>query len=263
MLDLKKIAIAVLVFSYHIVFAGTIGSACSAVSSTTPCEGTSWDFGARALYLEPSYSAGDYSYVAIDSPTTQYQDYRKSTAWGFFLEGSYHYSTGSDANLNWYHISKSENRDFVGAFAFIDGPGVEEGRAYIDPKWDAVNVEFGQYIDFGENKHIRFHGGFQYAGITIFEKLVGESPEGLTHELAFSYQAKPTYSGFGARAGADMGYDLGYGLGIYSNIAAALLAGSEKINASYTDNLGTSSSVSASKRAVVPELVVVGNPKIV
>jgi len=254
MLNLKKTAVAVLALSSSAVFAGTMGPVCSAVNVTVPCESTAWDFGARALYLQPAYSGGDYSYAAVNNATGQYQDFNQSWAWGFFIEGSYHFNTGNDANLNWYHISKSASRNFTGDFNFFGAPDAETGTSYIDPKWDAVNLEFGQHVDFGENKNIRFHGGFQYARIANTVKLTGTNSSGVHDGLNFNYQSKPTYNGFGARVGADMGYDWGNGLGVYANGAAALLAGSTKISNSYTDNAGTAFPTSASKTTIVPEL---------
>lgn len=251
MLNLKKTAVAVLALSSTGVFAGTMGPVCSAVNVTVPCESTAWDFGARALYLEPAYSDGNFSYAAVNNTTGQYQDFNQSWNWGFFIEGSYHFNTGNDANLNWYHINKSSTRNFSGDFdsLLLSVPEVETGSAYLSPKWDAVNLEFGQHVDFGENKNIRFHGGVQYARIANTVKLTGSNVNGTG-----VHQAKPTYNGFGARIGADMGYDWGNGLGVYANSAAALLAGTSKVSNSYVLSTGTSAMNSASKTTVVPEL---------
>ena len=256
MLNLKKTAVAVLALSSSAVFAGTMGPVCSAVNVTVPCESTAWDFGARALYLEPAYSAGNFSYAAVNNATGQYQDFNQSWNWGFFIEGSYHFNTGNDANLNWYHISKSSTRNFSGDFDYLVAgePTTEAGSGYINPKWDAVNLEFGQHVDFGENKNIRFHGGVQYARIANTVKLTGTNTSGANDGVSFVHQAKPTYNGFGARVGADMGYDWGNGLGVYANGAAALLAGTSKVSNSYTLSTGTSTQNSASKTTIVPEL---------
>lgn len=255
MLNLKKIAaIVMLIFGGNTVFAGTMGPICSGVGATTECEGTAWDFGARALYVKPIHSSGDYSYSAIDNPTGAYQNYRKSSAWGFFLEGSYHYSTGSDVNLNWYNISHSENQNYLGDFNYLSDLAIDEGHSHLYPTWNAVNLELGQSVGFGENKNVRFHAGFQYARIVIPKELRGTTP--LVHDdfFVFNDQARSNYNGFGARIGADMKYALGYGLGIYANTAAALLTGGSKISNAYLDSLGRTLQTSASKVMIIPEL---------
>ena len=254
MLNLKKTAVAVLALSSSAVFAGTMGPVCSAVNVTVPCESTAWDFGARALYLQPAYSGGDYSYVAVNDTTGQYQDYNQSWMWGFFLEASYHYNTGNDANLNWYHIGKATARNFSNDATFLGGVDTESGRSSINPKWDAVNLEFGQHVDFGENKNIRFHGGFQYARIANTVKVTGINSSSVNNGVNFTAQSKPTYNGFGARAGADLGYGWENGLGVYANGAAALLAGTAKISNSFTSNTGVAATPNASKTTLVPEL---------
>jgi len=254
MLALNKCVVAVLALSGSAVFAGTMGPACKAVNATTPCEGTSWDFGARALYLAPAYSGGDYHYAAIDNVTGQFEDFNQNVGWGFYIEGSYHYSTGSDANLNLYHIGKSMKKNYEGDFDFFGALEAEISVSYIKPRWDAVNLEFGQHVSFGENKNIRFHGGLQYARLTIIKKLGGKNPTGLNNGLVFDFKTKSTYNGFGTRIGTDMGYDLGHNIGVYSNFAAAVLAGYDKISNTFVDQTGIQVGENASKKAIVPEL---------
>src|SRR3990167_1135010 len=169
MLNLKKTAAAVLALSSSAVFAGTMGPVCSAVNVTVPCESTAWDVGGRALYLQPNYGGGDYGYAAINN-NGRSVEFNKNWGWGFMIEGSYHFETGSDANLNWYHFNKSNYKSYSvvnsGGLGIITSDTGFTGTASTDPKWDAVNLEFGQHVDFGEKKDIRFHGGVQYARIT-------------------------------------------------------------------------------------------------
>lgn len=257
MFTFKKIAAAVFIFSCSTVssvVAGTMGSVCNVMNATTSCEGTSWDFGARALYLTPAYSTSDYHYAAIDNVTGKFEDFNQNWGWGFFLEGSYHYDTGRDANLNWYHFNKSMKKIFRGDFDFFGGREAEFGISFIDPKWDAVNVEFAQSINFGEHKQVRFHGGLQYARIIIIERLTGTNPTGFRDGLGYQFKTKSTFSGIGARAGADMGYDLGYHVGIYSNFAAAILAGYNKLGDLFIDNTGIPFRIDAYKKVMAPEL---------
>ncbi len=267
MLKLKKTAAAVLALSSSAVFAGTMGPVCSAVNVTVPCESTAWDVGGRALYLQPVYSGGGYSYAAVND-NNRYVDYNKNWGWGFMIEGSYHFETGSDANLNWYHFSRSANKSYSvtnagGLGALVAVSAATNGTVNTDPKWDAVNLEFGQHVDFGEKKNIRFHGGVQYARIanttTLDATIVGSLtssilPAPLSGTYTASFQRKPTYNGFGPRIGADMDYEWGNGLGVYANGAMALLAGSSKVSNSYTDNQGSQLTQSASKATISPEL---------
>lgn len=266
MLNLKKTAAAVLALSSSAVFAGTMGPVCSAVNVTVPCESTAWDFGARALYLQPTISDAGYSYAGVNDQG-RYVNYDKNWGWGFMIEGSYHFETGSDANLNWWHFSKSNSRSFntndavsLGAFGTVAGNGTT--NVYNNPKWDAVNLEFGQHVDFGEKKDIRFHGGVQFARLALTNRLNGSSAVAVNfadlvnvaNTVTATLERKPTYNGFGPRVGADMGYAWGNGLGVYANGAIALLAGSSKVSTTYVDNIGNNLSQSASKATVVPEL---------
>jgi hypothetical protein len=264
MLNLKKTAAAVLALSSSAVFAGTMGPVCSAVNVTVPCESTAWDVGARALYLQPAYAMGDYGYAAIND-NGRYVEYNKSWGWGFMVEGSYHFETGSDANLNWYHYGNSDKKSYsvanAGGIGAVRSSTGFTGTSKTDPKWDAVNLEFGQHVDFGEKKDIRFHGGVQYARIAN-DVTLGMTTTGImTHHGAAvqgggtaTYKRKPTYNGFGPRVGADMGYAWGNGLGVYANGAAALLAGTSKVSSTLTDTAGASFAQSASKATIAPEL---------
>ncbi|MDP3561624.1 MAG: Lpg1974 family pore-forming outer membrane protein [Legionellaceae bacterium] len=281
MLNLKKTAVAVLAFSSGAVFAGTMGPVCSAVNVTVPCESTAWELGGKALYLQPSASgnAGGFART-LSTAGGEAVDFGRNPnwAWGFMIEGAYHFNTGNDLNLNWYHINSSRSGASnavrtINANIFNDArtsilPGntttITSRSASIEPKWDAVNLEFGQHVDFGENKSIRFHGGFEYARVVANSTLGMAGTEvftdpvlGLSGTRAFNLAttSNPTYNGFGPRVGADMKYDWGNGLGIYANAASALLAGSSKFSVTETDvAIGRGVTLNGSATVVVPEL---------
>ena len=263
MLNLKKTAVAVLAFGSSAVFAGSMGPVCSAVNVTVPCETTAWDFGAKALYMKPSVDSNQGEFGPLANHNPNYN-------WGFQIEGSYHFNTGNDLDINWYHLSKSSTK-YTGASAPIVVPFTASiydtitpvsGAASVDPRWDMVNIEVGQHVDFGDNKAIRFHGGAEYARLANKASLSAvndvASTVGATTTTAVSsiYSTySPTYNGFGPRLGADMSYDWGNGLGIYANGATAILAGSSAYSASLTNvATGTSYSVSHSRTQIVPEL---------
>lgn len=280
MLNLKKTAVAVLALGSSAVFAGSMGPVCSAVNVTVPCETTAWAFGGKALYLQPTLGGsgvGTQTTFTDLAGVSQTLGQNPQYSWGFMIEGAYHFNTGNDLNVNWYHINRSSSRTLsaygpitnttpFATTAITGGPD----SISVDPHWDAVNIEFGQHVDFGENKSIRFHGGGEYARLTgnssfsgtrtITGTLVDGTPLAATEANVVTNS--PTYNGFGPRIGADMAYDWGNGLGIYANGAGSLLAGTSKftrtlVNTSTTESFGTASAggtTSGSATIIVPEL---------
>lgn len=254
MLNLKKTAVAVLALGSSALFAGSMGPVCSAVNVTVPCESTAWDFGAKALYMQPSVN----SQGGFDVNTTSHNP---NYNWGFQIEGSYHFNTGNDLNLNWYHISKSSNKTFGAGPTVTTAFGTEtitpvSAASDVDPKWDMVNMEFGQHVDFGDNKSIRFHGGAEYSrlanNVSTSSTLTLTGPVAGTVTTASTY--KPTYNGFGPRLGADMAYGFGNGLGIYANGATAMLAGTSAFNSTFSDSAGDAATGHRSHTMIVPEI---------
>lgn len=269
MLNLKKTALAVLALGSTAAFAGTMGPVCSAVNVTVPCENTAWDLGGRALYLQPSAlpSRGVMNLTGSNGSATLGANPQWS--WGFQLEASYHYNTGNDFNVNWYHF-RNDSTYAVGAVdvGYIANPSTTLQTSYninsasgnVASAWDTVNMEFGQHVDFGENKFARFHAGAAftrvgYSGATSSDYVTTTSNVATTSINSTTYSE--VYNGFGPRVGTDLTYDWGNGLSIYGNGAVGLLAGTSKASATPIANIdGTAytGSVSTSQTRVVPEL---------
>lgn len=246
MSNLKKTAVAVLALGSSAVFAGSMGPVCTPGNVTVPCERNAWDFGAKALYLEPVYNA-DFGYrnVVTQGVENRFQDMDLDWGWGFQIEGSYHFSTGNDLTANWYHYSHTS--DFNQSSTFADLLPTFNEFLSVEPKWDAVNLEFGQHVDFGEFKKIRFHGGVQYARV----KTEGY---GQINTLAAVETIDMDFNGFGPRVGADMSYNWGNGFAMYANGAAALLVGTTDFTNNTFLNGVNVLNLSGSKRSMVPEL---------
>ncbi|KTD18015.1 Lpg1974 family pore-forming outer membrane protein [Legionella jordanis] len=259
MLNLKKTAVAVLALGSSAVFAGTMGPVCTPGNVTVPCEATAWDFGVYALYLKPSYDV-DFEYPFFTNPfgvTTRYVDMDPDWGWGFKLEGSYHFSTGNDLNLNWYHWKKDTDSTFsgvgFGSVPLVIGTAGLFGAAQFEPEWDAVNFEFGQHVDFGEFKDIRFHAGLQYARIE--HDFITSGYSGIVSPLtAFSARAHSEFNGVGPRIGVDYQYNFGNGFAIYGNGATALLVGDSKFDTAAAFGGFLVGASSGSKTTIVPEL---------
>ena len=258
MLTLKKTALAVLALGSSAVFAGSMGPVCSAVNVTIPCESTAWDFGAKALYMQPSVNSNPGLAGAREfSNNPNYN-------WGFQIEGSYHFNTGNDLNINWYHLSKSNTRNFGAGttrtlpFSFGSITPVTASSS-VDPKWDMVNIEFGQHVDFGDNKSIRFHGGAEYAhlanSVSVYSTDTLAGPAfGNAGTVNSHTTYDPTYNVFGPRVGADMNYGFGNGLNIYANGATAMLAGTSANKAMMTVGSVNYLSMNNSRTVIVPEI---------
>lgn len=262
MLNLKKTAVAVLALGSSTVFAGTMGPVCTPGSVTVPCERTAWDFGVQALYLQTVSDryAGyarvpDVNFASNNEALfiDRYNEIEPDWGWGFKVEASYHFNTGNDINFNWYHYEKESRENhliyspFVTTADFTADPNVLH-TFRVEPRWDAANAEFGQHVDFGEQKNIRFHGGVQYARIR-------HDYHAFIPSTGIGHSGRTTYNGFGPRIGADMSYDFLNGVSIYGKSATAILIGDSR----FADNTGVlgvvpTCSSRGSKTAMVPEV---------
>lgn len=252
MLNLKKTAVAVLALTSSAVFAGTMGPVCTPGNVTVPCESTAWDVGIYALYMQPVYDANlGYNAVtananlALPRIDVDFHDSDLDWGWGFKLEGSYHFNTGNDINVNWYHLDTTTTTPLVQGLN-IAGLNIVDNFA-ANTKWDAVNAEFGQHIDVSEAYKVRLHGGVQYARIN----------SDFAHQFnaaAVTVLADTEFNGFGPRAGMDTSYMLGNGFSVYGNAATALLIGTSKFTDAVVTNGTTLLTLNGSKTAMVPML---------
>jgi hypothetical protein len=252
MLNLKKTAVAVLALSSSAVFAGSMGPVCTPGNVTVPCERTAWNVGGQALYLDSNTTNG-FSYYPSASTGT-YTDLSNQWSWGFQIEGSYHFNTGNDLTLSWYRLDTKNNTLAVSPTGLLgSATTVTSLLASGNMKWNAVNGEIGQAVDFSANSKMRFIGGFQWAQVNPTSNLT-VTRSGITRLYSLSSE----YNGFGPRTGLDMNYVFGNGFGIYAKGATTLLVGTSKFNNGGINNLlnaPLSSSVfNGSRTNVVPEL---------
>ncbi|HAT3975380.1 TPA: hypothetical protein RG395_002142 [Legionella pneumophila] len=241
----KNAILVAFVLGSNVAFSGAMGPVCTPGSVNVPCPSKAWDVGIQALYLKALYNNNSFSTVNIGSSSGVriFDELDNDFEWGFRLEGSYHFSTGNDLNVNWIHWrddNKLRLAPTPGRLALQPNASLTQ-RYYGSAEFDAVNLEFGQHVDFGQYKNIRFHAGVQYADINN-ETRVDETIANAINELAFlngttSLTSTHSFSGAGPRIGADMSYDIGKGFAIYGNGAAALLVGDSKFanNAPFND----------------------------
>ncbi|WP_133133936.1 Lpg1974 family pore-forming outer membrane protein [Legionella parisiensis] len=267
MLSLKKTTIAILALGSSAVFAGTMGPVCTPGNVTVPCPATGWDIGGQALILQ-TMTDNDVSLNIASTPTgvAINTELDAQWNWGFQIEGSYHFNTGNDITLTWYHLDTSWNNheSFLNApNGLVDTEEVLVGFGHKN-RWDAVNGEFGQFVDFSANKKIRFHGGFQFASIKRSVHAFATDFDAGIPDYTVGFNGDTQYNGFGPRTGIDMNYVFGNGFGIYAKAAAAVLVGSQKhgYNVGFVDADGSvpllpvvfTADVSGTRTSIVPEL---------
>ncbi len=269
MLNLKRTAAAMLALTSSLAVAGPMGAVCVPADVTVPCERTAWDFGIQALYVQQAFNdeggnyLGRYSYPSNNTTYNTFVDNDIRWGWGFKLEGSYHFGTGNDVNINWYHTSdNSRTRNFPNNFfnnqnlQFTN----EELSITTKPRWDAVNLEFGQYVDYSPSVKVRYHAGLQYANLKYALGSTASASEGSPFQGVFKYSSESKSKLIGPRIGGDFGYVVGKGWGVYAKGAMAMLVGKNKINGYFsaentsTSFFDTTITSSGSRQAIVPEM---------
>jgi len=260
---MKKTALIFLALISNTALAGSMGPICKADDITAPCVDKGWDFGIQALYLRPSFSSA-MAWVGVDStaPFLTYT-YRVENgpqwAWGFKLEGAYRFDTGNDLNLNWYHLSDPSTTTYSreAPFSYAE---VGANATSVSPGWDAVNLELGQRLDFGDIKNIRVYGGLQVVNIKTDMRTSGAASDG-ENPAVTSYFAEQNskYTGIGPRVGIDMAYGVSPSFNLYGQGAVAALVGRSKFNQNYANNAGvlgsfTIAQTTTNATVVSPEL---------
>lgn len=232
---LKKAVLGFTVLSHNFLFAGTMGPVCQPGPVTVPCEKKAWDIGVAGLYLRPILSANLGYNSSLTGPSSRLIASNYNWDWGYKLEGSYHFNTGNDIAVNWSHLDT--DNDFLLGNSLLPSTAINS-----DLKWDSVNVELGQYVDFSANKKMRFHAGVNYSRINSHAADYASGQFRGTHDRVFN--------GFGPRSGLDLNYVFGNGIGIYAKPAAALLVGVGRFN---NVPLLENTVLSGKKHAIVPE----------
>lgn len=211
MFNLRKTAVAVLAVVSGTAFAGSMGPVCAPGKVTVPCERRAWDLSVFALYVQPNLG-GDLSYYGFEAnPSARTITHKAYDQWdwGFKLEAVYHFNTGNDLTVDWYHVDTDNTYVY---------PALTSNR--LKNKWDGVNVELGQYSNITPMLNMRFHGGMTFARITSDN--LNTTPAGITLSPA---TWNNTFSGVGPRAGIDMFRSIGNGLDLYAKSGAGVLVG--------------------------------------
>ncbi|STX49946.1 outer membrane protein [Legionella busanensis] len=250
---MKKFFLPLLALSGNVAFGGAMGPVCTPGQVTVPCEATGFDVGVHALYLRPALNGNTYydNYLGYNT-NGKFLEKNDDWLWGFKLEVSYHFGTGSDLNINWYHLNDHITTRGNTYISLVSGSNL--AFAYDDNthKWDAVNAEFGQHTNFGIFKDVRFHAGLQYARLKTKEYGPVNIISTETGSLTPSYNDETMkFEGLGPRVGMDLMYHFNEVFSVFGNIASSLLIG----DASSLDvSANINPPLNSSTTTIVPEL---------
>ena len=228
----QTIAVLCLLGSYAVT-AGTTGPVCTPGVVGLPCKYSTWDFGARALYLNQTYNNRSFDGSIISGNNRTWNNITDNWGWGFMVEGAYHFNTGRDLNLNWYHLDNKTTKTIPNGLISLIGSNLGETNGFdtLSPRWDAVNLEYGQHIDISDKTLLRFHGGAEYARINVTETT---TDTGQVYGDETYLRRERNYNGFGPRIGVDLAANLTNAFGAYIKGAAALLVGTSHMDANRT-----------------------------
>jgi hypothetical protein len=247
-------------------------TSCNPFTVSIPTQQGGFSFGADALYVKPSASNGAYITIAgTNTGTTTAPAFNDtirvadpSYQWGFDVNAAYRIPcTGNDVTAIWTHLgNNSDNHDHVsfpvsigiGDDVFLPGAITASGNVDFN-NYDAVDIDFGQRVNFGDYFNFRIFTGVRWAQVeeninataTLFVPgIVGALPATTATDAV---QDESKFNGVGPQFGLDGRYCLGYGFGVDANITTSLLIGTG--DASTTETITTATVGAATTQAII------------
>jgi len=214
---------------------------CTPGDVTVPCVANNWELGIQALYLKPTYTGSSAN--AANVAGTIYQDTDPKWGWGYRLQGSYFYNTGSYLSANWTHYDVDSRLGGAYLGNFQISPAVTLPQTtyslYTTNQFDQVNVVAGQHVDMGLLKNARFYAGMQFAKVRVdnirsyaFPTVSAPIAAILTASGGVQGRISTDYNGFGPTVGIDYSYDLAQNFSLTANTATSILYGTARRSAS-------------------------------
>lgn len=241
---------------------GPMGTFNVSVSNLTP----GFEIHAGILLLQPSADNLGWAVLTnvknpaspapVASPFWGIQTLTPSYQPGLEVGARYAFSnSGNDFQVNWQHLRTTtsnsviaeEGLQWVSPFSqtgpssaqtFDDlstSQGVNKLRSaegQVQFAYDAVNFDFGQYVNVGPSMQVRMFAGLSYAKLEeqLVSSFFGAPPDPdavfpLSVPLFISLNTTSTYAGVGPRFGLDTAYEIPRGFRLTGQLAGALLIG--------------------------------------
>lgn len=231
-------------------FAGTMGAA--TIQLSIPDLKPGFEANGAVLWLKPG--ASNLNYVILNkelpaqSPTWSEQELKPSYAPGFELGLGYVIPNGGgkDLQVHWTHLTTSTSSSvsapnssyFLGPDYEI-GPGglpIRNATGKVKFKYDTIDLNAGQYLNFGEQLRLRFLGGLSAGFLReeVSADYSGSRPVG-PYAGPFNMNQKVTsnFSGVGPQLGLHADYVSHYGFGLLGEGTISALIGGLKTNTKY------------------------------
>jgi hypothetical protein len=219
---------------------------------TIPALQPGFEFNLTALALKPAASNLNYviynKELPAQSPTWVEHEISPSYSLGFALGGRYIFSEGNDINLNWTHLSTNDGASTTTpSDSYFLGPDYEIGPAGIPIdsangnaqfKYDVVNLDVGQFVDFGSHVETRFFGGLstgflrEQVTTTYSGNTVGLFPG----PFSTMQEVISKFTGIGPRFGIAASYNTNSNFSFLGEAGASALIGSSYSKTAYTSS---------------------------
>ncbi len=217
---------------------------------TIPNLTTGFGFNVAALWLKPGASNLNYvinnKELPAQSPTWNEQEVRPSSTPAFEVGLRYVFPNGEDATLDWTHLYSNTSTSIAAdGVSYFLGPDYEIGPAGIPIRsaygtakfrYDVVNLDVGQFFNFGQYVDIRLFGGLSTGFLReeTTATYTGNTTGVFAGPFSMKQDVTSNFTGIGPRAGihADINTDTGFG--ILGEAAVSALIGSIASKTSYT-----------------------------
>lgn len=212
-----------------------------------------FEFNITALALKPGASNLNYviynKELPAQSPTWTEKELRPGYAAAFALGARYIFPAARDINLSWIHLNSTTTAAVATpSIDFFLGPDYEIGPAALNIrdaagkaqfKYDVVNLDVGQWVNFGEQVAMRFFGGLSN---TYLREQVDATYSGRTITGDFqgpfktNQEVTSDFTGLGPRVGIAGNYNMANGFGFLGEAAISALIGSSYAKTTYTSS---------------------------
>ncbi len=229
-----------------------------------PQQTGSWIVGIEALYLESNNHDFHFALTRIDQTflngmaqgsllTHHTRALEPDHEWGVRGDVAYLFAgNGRDVRLTWTHFHEVGEEEFHNVEGYtstaiptdITSPGAifmnpitgwDEIDAKFYDNYDAIDVVFGQEMEFGQRLSLHAFGGLRYADINTKVRGTYHSPlqtisGGNEVEVNANFSLRSDFEGLGPRAGMDTEIHLQGDLSIVGMFAGSLLVGDQDQN---------------------------------